>query len=171
MTTYTAADALFGHMSEDTALVVDDYPYGFRLRTTIRYWIETTKNGDRFVSQTMNPKTGRWNKPKKSTYSEVMVMVRDPETGYISHTAVNTYDSLEWIEKFRAIVGDNLTDAQKASLALVLAMHKVFSKVTWEIKEGQPTDEDVARGDENMKRVAAAVDMETRKFFEELVKG
>ena len=62
---------LYGHTSEATAYVVDDYPYGFRARTQIRYWLEQKpKKGWRFVSQTMNPKTNRWNKPKASTYIE-----------------------------------------------------------------------------------------------------
>ena len=60
---------LLGYDNENNSYLVDDYPYGFRLRTQIRYWIETTNRGDRFCSQTKNPKTGRWNKPKKSTYS------------------------------------------------------------------------------------------------------
>lgn len=34
---------LSGHTSPETAYVVDDYPYGFRLRCKIRYWIETKK--------------------------------------------------------------------------------------------------------------------------------
>ena len=63
-------EPLYGHDSERTAYVVDDYPYGFRLRTQIRYWLDHKgSNGWRLVSQTLNPKTGRWNKPKASTYS------------------------------------------------------------------------------------------------------
>ena len=60
---------LYGHTSEATAYVVDDYPYGFQLRTQIKYWLEyKAGKGWRFVSQTVNPKTGRSNKPKASTY-------------------------------------------------------------------------------------------------------
>jgi hypothetical protein len=61
---------LSGHISPETAFVVDDYPYGFRLRCKIRYWLEFhPKHGFRFVSQTTNPKRGDvWNKPKASTY-------------------------------------------------------------------------------------------------------
>ena len=61
---------LSGHNDPESAYVVEDYPYGFRLRTTIRYWVETKKgHGQRFVSQTMNPKKTyeHWNKPKAST--------------------------------------------------------------------------------------------------------
>src|SRR3990170_1289756 len=63
--------ALYGHTSEATAYLVADYPYGFRERTQIRYWLEgKPKKGWRFMSQTLNPKTSRWNKPKASTYTE-----------------------------------------------------------------------------------------------------
>ena len=56
---------LFNH-TENNPLVINNYPYGFNQRTQIRYWIETTpKKGDRFCSQTLNPKNNRWNKPKK----------------------------------------------------------------------------------------------------------
>lgn len=68
---------LLGHTSPETAYVVEDYPYGFRLRCKIRYWIETKPGfGQRFVSQTTNPKKAGevWNKPKASTYHPVLVM-------------------------------------------------------------------------------------------------
>jgi len=48
---------LHGHTSADTAFLVNDYPYGFRLRCKIRYWLEYKEGkGFRLVSQTTNPK-------------------------------------------------------------------------------------------------------------------
>lgn len=48
---------LGGHVDEASAYVVNDYPYGFRLRCKIRYWLEhSLKKGTRFCSQTTNPK-------------------------------------------------------------------------------------------------------------------
>jgi len=77
---------LLGYDSESNAYLVDDYPYGFRLRTKIRYWVESVKGkGDRFCSQTLNPKTGRWNKPKKSTYAAVMAMYLN-EDDHVKYT-------------------------------------------------------------------------------------
>ncbi len=67
----TLVTPLLGHTSEETAYLVNDYPYGFRLRCQIRYWMEyDKKRGFRFCSQTTNPKREgtHWNKPKKSTY-------------------------------------------------------------------------------------------------------
>ena len=59
---------LFGYTSPMTAFVVEDYPYGFRLRCSIRYWLETSStHGVRLMTQTSNPKRGNvWNKAKAS---------------------------------------------------------------------------------------------------------
>lgn len=77
---------LQGHTTPETAYVVDDYPYGYRLRCKIRYWIETAEKGAkkgqmRFMSQTTNPKVPGevWNKPKASTYAALAVMFLDSE--------------------------------------------------------------------------------------------
>jgi hypothetical protein len=88
----TAADGrlLMGHTSPETAYVVDDYPYGFRLRCSIRYWLEYKKShGYRFVSQTSNPKKPGtvWNKPKAGTYVPFAVMVLDTENHVTYHSA------------------------------------------------------------------------------------
>ena len=46
---------IYGATTPETAIVVNNYPWGFKLKTSQRYWIETTKQGDRFVIQTLNP--------------------------------------------------------------------------------------------------------------------
>lgn len=94
---------LIGHTSPETAYVVDDYPYGFTLRTQIRYWIETKKNhGQRFVSQTLNPRTGKWNKPKASTYSEVLVLGLRDDNEYVSCHGLSYYDDAPAWESFKS---------------------------------------------------------------------
>jgi len=99
---------LIGHVSPETAYLVDDYPYGYTLRTSIRYWVETKKNfGQRFVSQTLNPKNGNWNKPKAGTYSDVVVLgVEDQEGdtfGHVQYAAVRVgYHDVEKLEAFAA---------------------------------------------------------------------
>ena len=75
------------HDSEKTAYVIDDYPYG-RLRTEMRVWVETSKHGQRTARQTLNPKTGRWNKPKRGTYSDMEVMYMD-EKGHVQTDGVS----------------------------------------------------------------------------------
>lgn len=69
---------LAGHVSQETAFVNDNFPWGFRGRTQQRHWIETKPGkGQRTVTQTQNPATGVWCKPKMSTYSTIRVLFLD----------------------------------------------------------------------------------------------
>jgi hypothetical protein len=97
-------EVLRSHTDETTAYVVADYPYGFRLRTQIRYWLEQApKKGFRFVSQTMNPKNGRWNAPKKSTYIEYAAVMYKNAEGHVHWTGIGPYtnaaDALAFLAK------------------------------------------------------------------------
>ena len=57
-----------------------NYPYGFKLRTTLTDFIEFDfKKGYRHATQTICPKTNRVNKPKKSTYSPLIVRYYNEE--------------------------------------------------------------------------------------------
>lgn len=125
---------LIGNDSEETAYVVDDYPYGFRLRTTIRYWIETAKNKDqRFVSQTKNPKTGQWNKPKKGTYSSVIVMGIDDN----NHVTIDGYHMGTYEDKVNEFIGKyQLTDIQKKSMDIARAYARAQKMVSWSVTSG-----------------------------------
>jgi len=59
-------------------VAVENYPYGFRLKTTLFDTIEfKPKQGYRHVTQTINPKNGKLNKPKAGTYAALMVRVYD----------------------------------------------------------------------------------------------
>lgn len=103
---------LSGHTSAETAYIVDDYPYGFRLRCKIRYWIETDpKRGQRFVTQTSNPKQENttWNAPKKSTYSDLMVLYIEEATGHVKHDCISTEYNAESLETFLQMYGSVLT--------------------------------------------------------------
>ncbi len=126
-------ETLKGHVSPDTAFVVEDYPYGFRLRTQIRYWIETTKHGQRFVSQTMNPKTGEWNKPKSGTYDEIKVLTRDPENGYIHSDSLRYNDSLEKIAEFETRHAEALDERAHKVIKMLQAHERAMSQITWTV--------------------------------------
>jgi hypothetical protein len=92
---------LYDHTSEDTAYVVENYPYG-RDRTLMRYWMEYKKGkGYRFVSQTLNPKTKQWNKPSASTYSDALVMVKLDSNGHIVSLSPTSWLTAETIQKLR----------------------------------------------------------------------
>ena len=68
-----------------------DYPYG-RLRCTRFQWVEFSPGkGFRSVTQTINPKNGRLNAPKKSTYTPILCLCEDPETGYVTPYGFSFY--------------------------------------------------------------------------------
>ncbi len=91
---------IYGHVSPETAYVVNDYPYG-RLRCTIKFWLEMSpKKGFRFVSQTINPKNGRVNAPKPSTYARLGACMYLDEQGHCTWRALTEYSSAEDIMKF-----------------------------------------------------------------------
>lgn len=98
---------LYGHDSMNDAYVVEDYPYGFKLRTTIRYWLEFAPNkGWRFVSQTMDPKRapGSWNKPKASTYALLGACMYLDHQDHVTWAALSPYTeagpALEFVKAF-----------------------------------------------------------------------
>jgi hypothetical protein len=110
---------LSGHTSPETAYVVEDYPYGFRLRCKIRYWIEfKPKNGFRFVSQTTNPKKAGevWNKPKASTYYRFGGAMFLDENEHVHFTGLSEFsdgaESKAWAEKF----GEGVPEAGRSAL-------------------------------------------------------
>ncbi len=127
---------LIGHVSPETAYVVDDYPYGFTLRCKIRYWIETKpKLGQRLVMQTTNPKKGDiWNKPKFSTYSVIMFMQLDSQNHVVT-TAINygmSGTNIEkWVEQFDQNTFD---DYQAFALTKAFRVAKALENVRYEIK-------------------------------------
>lgn len=116
---------IFNHTSLETALEVTDYPYGFRLRTSIFYWIETVaKKGDRFCSCTRNPKNGRMNAPKKSTFSNIGVMYLD-EVGHVKWESVTIYSKKEEVQKFIESLGESNLNAEQLKQLKQLRGEKV----------------------------------------------
>jgi hypothetical protein len=99
---------LQGHTSPETAYVISDYPYGFRLRCSIRYWLEFhPRLGFRLVSQTTNPKKGNiWNKPKASTYAKFGGCMYLDNVDHVHWSGLSEYSSgaeaAAWKEQFGA---------------------------------------------------------------------
>jgi hypothetical protein len=97
---------LTGHVSPETAYMVHDYPYGFKLRCKARYWIEThPKRGQRVMFQTTNPKIeGRevWNKVKASTYVPLRVLVLNESNGHVEIDSISPYAKTEEVNAFAA---------------------------------------------------------------------
>jgi hypothetical protein len=85
--------------SKETALVKENWPWGFKLKSPRRFWIETGRKGQREASQQKNPKTGLWCKPRRTTYSMAMVLAEDT-SGLVSTYSISHYDDIDKIEDF-----------------------------------------------------------------------
>jgi hypothetical protein len=143
---------LAGHTSPETAYVVDDYPYGFRLRCKIRYWLETNKRGTRFCSQTTNPKakqiqpanvdgnspinestTGHyfkvqdvWNKPKASTYAEFSGAMYLDENNHVQWASIGQYSDADACTKYLATFGENASNY--AETKRIVRLKEIFEE-------------------------------------------
>lgn len=136
-----------GHVSPETAYVVDDYPFGFRLRCKIRYWLEKADKGSkkgqyRLMSQTTNPKKPGeyWNKPKASTYNAFAVMTKDESNGHIGWDGL--YEAI-WPEHYGAFyarVGSQLNLEEATELHKLVLQSRRLSPRSWEQWEEDVAD-------------------------------
>ena len=86
---------LYNHNSRETAYLVDSYPYG-RLRCKIWFWLEhNDSKGFRFCSQTENPKNGRMNANKKSTYTKFAACMYLDEENHVQWTGISEYSDCD----------------------------------------------------------------------------
>lgn len=118
-----AVTPLYGHTSPETAYVVDDYPYGYRLRCSIRYWLEhSPRHGWRFCSQTSNPKRPGlvWNAPKRGTYADVSACMYLNAEGHVKWDALGYSSSAGKVARFVATFPDAPMHNVRA-----LAVHQV----------------------------------------------
>ena len=110
-------NVIYNKDAAENAVTVEDYPWGYKLRTKRKYWIETTKRGDRLCYQTLNPKTDKWCAVKKSTYSGIEVLYEN-EDGHIKTYGLDPqWATKEGLANFQKNVDETkLTDAQRAKI-------------------------------------------------------
>ncbi len=133
-----------GAVSEKTAYLIEDYPYGFTLRCQKKVWIETDpKHGQRIVEMTSNPKRSGlvWNKPKKSTYDALcgafIVEVSDigqpygyqnkyaytaDDVGHVKFVRVGNGGDAAFLERYNALFGPFATEYERTTMINELAM-------------------------------------------------
>ena len=107
-------EILKGHVSPETAYVVADYPYGFKLRCKIRFWLEfKPKLGFRLVSQTTNPKRAgeSWNKPKASTYYRFGACMYLDAGGHVKVSGLSEYCSGAEAQAWADTYGEGVPEA------------------------------------------------------------
>lgn len=140
---------IYNKDSFDNSIEVDNYPWGFKLKTLRRYWIETKKKrGDRFCYATLNPKTNKWCKPKKSTYRTLKFLFEEPNGYIVSRTSINR-NNFDF---------GQLTKTQKENLIREESMEEVLKKVTWSIKpisSSKESEEIEQNNDEAFSLIAA----------------
>lgn len=127
----------------ENAKLVLDYPYG-GFRCQIKFWLEKSdKNGFRFCSQTQNPKTGRWNNPKHSTYSKFAGAMFLDENNHVHWVGLSEYDDANKVLSF-------VKDFPKADFSLLrdwCLMKAIYCAGRAKGKTPYPatTEEDIAK--------------------------
>lgn len=128
-------EILRGHTSKETAYVCDDYPYGFRLRCKIRYWLEFRPNkGHRFVSQTTNPKVQGveiWNKEKASTYTSGFPIMFNDQNNHTHWDVLDFYSDPSKIESFKQKYGSLLDEGELKRISNIEYMSRKISPTIW----------------------------------------
>ena len=118
----------------DNMYIVNNYPYGFNKKTIRRSYIEThEKRGDRICHQTLNPKTQEFNKPKKSTYEEVIIAYIN-EDNKLDTLRLSIHDKLTNEQSEFIKDNFNLSVNQKKQINKMIAYNKVMENVTFTFK-------------------------------------
>jgi len=95
--------------SLETAQVATNYPYG-RLHCSMFFFVEyKPSKGWRAVTQSINPKNGRLNKPHAGTYSRLPIVIVEKEDGFFEFE----YCPEMWSDKgakFQAFVTNFFSD-------------------------------------------------------------
>lgn len=134
----TPVQILTGHVDQESAYLVDDYPYGRELRCKIRYWIETATKGakkgqQRFVRQTTNPKKAGdpWNKPHPGQY-DLMVFLYLDDIGHVQHIGVGYWVSPEFDARLRLMgIIDQMSPGQGKLYGALIERSRKYAE-PWE---------------------------------------
>jgi hypothetical protein len=124
------------HVSPETAYVVADYPYGFKLRCQMRYWLEyKAKHGVRVVMQSSNPKKpGVWNKPKPGIYHRFGAALYLDDLGHVQCAGLSEYSGVEEAKHFLSAYGEAVPVQILPQLKFYVRTKEIYE----EIKEQHP---------------------------------
>jgi hypothetical protein len=164
---------IYNKDSFENAVEVNNYPWGFRLKTKRRTWIETDKNkGDRVCFCTLNPKTNKWCAVKKSTYNAVDVLLID-ENEHIKSIGVWKYGTSEKdLENFISKIDYNsLSLLQKKQIERIRAVNKVMEKVSFKIEKVSEYNLSDPKDLERMKQDNNSPETKAREQEQEQIKG
>ena len=124
---------LYNHVSEETAYTVQDYLWGYDMRTEQRYWIESNKRGDRFVYQTKDPKTGNWYAPIKGDYHLAKVLFLD-ENNHVKWSTPDKHKN-ENLKRFLETHEGKLNEWQVKNINEKILSNTLIQDLALEIKQ------------------------------------
>jgi hypothetical protein len=110
----------------------------------MRIWIDHRKGyGDRVVTQTRNPNTKKWNNPKKSTYSPIILLVKERQKDgrdfVVPKHITGRMD--ETVEDLIAVKNKyKLNEDQQHMLKGLIVAKNAQKYVKYTIKESEPID-------------------------------
>ena len=150
----------------DTGVQVYNYPWGFKLKTSVRYWIETNKKGNRFIKQTLNPKTNKWCKPKMSTYSSVMVLTIEEKEDktYVSYKGISNFSTIEEVCLFENTHKNNLNNLQLKQICKLKSFHAVMENVEVSFKS-VTTDQEIKESNKKQDEALNAITNTANKLY------
>lgn len=132
-------DVIVYHSSEK--LTSENYPYG-RLRATAFFSVEYNKKGSRTVFQTICPKTGRLNKPKNSTYYNVVLPCEQSNGHYdwCGYLGFNGTDDINRGLVFMADFYELFTVEQIKDIAITVLAHMKANMIAYVQYSGSSLD-------------------------------
>lgn len=108
-------------------VAVENYPYG-RLKTTMYFWVEfKPSHGFRVVTQSINPKTNKLNKPHAGTYYPLVVLT--DTDGHISFETKD-FNGQELLQKNIPWVGENFDLFTPEQIKSLYAQINMFLLIT-----------------------------------------
>lgn len=94
-------EPLTGHTTEETAYIIQDYPWGYKLRCKQKVWLEYNKSkGFRVCRRTQDPRNDRWCAIKKDTYTLIAAGLYKNEEGHVKSAGLSEYSSTKDSEEF-----------------------------------------------------------------------
>ena len=122
-------------------LTSDNYPYG-RLRATAFFSVEYNKKGARTVFQTICPKSGRLNKPKNSTYYNVILPIKE-SNGHYDYCGYLDFSGTDGINRglvFMADFYELFTVEQIKDIAITILAHAKANMIAYVQYSGSSLD-------------------------------
>lgn len=123
------------HVSEETAYLINNFPYSFGVFTSVRYWVETKATyGQRLMTQIANPAGGWW-KAKTDGYTDIVILTiktnqNAPDAGFVVPVVINLEKlSLEHLQQFAAYY--TFTPFQRDKITASLTKHHIHRLLPW----------------------------------------